>query len=433
MQRRPLLYALAATAAGALWLRPALRGAPHEAYFATLNRMLRSDGPGRPLLIVDMERLERNCARLQAAIAPGKHLRVVAKSLPSVPLIRHVMARTGSTRVMGFHQPFLNALAEALPAADILLGKPMPVNAAATFYRGLDTRAGFDPARKLQWLIDTPARLAQYRALARRLGTRMRVNIEIDVGLHRGGLREARELDALLAAIAADPAHLEFAGLMGYDAHIGKLPALIESRETSLARAIAVYRSFVERARVLAPDAALTLNGAGSPTFRLHDEGSPLNEVAVGSALLKPADFDLELLAAFEPAAFIAAPVLKVLDGLHLPGPSWLGEAWALWDRNRRRTFFIYGGKWMAGFASPAGLADNALYGSSSNQSIVNASAAVDLAVDDYVFLRPAQSESVLLQFGDLAAVRGGAIEAWWPVLQPGPRQDSPGSDPLPG
>ena len=127
---------------------------------------------------------------------------------------------------------------------------------------------------------------------------------------------------------------------------------------------------------VLAPDAALTLNGAGSPTFRLHDEGSPLNEVAVGSALLKPADFDLELLAAFEPAAFIATPVLKVLDGLHLPGPSWLGEAWALWDRNRRRTFFIYGGKWMAGFASPAGLADNALYGSSSNQSIVNASAA---------------------------------------------------------
>ncbi len=162
---------------------------------------------------------------------------------------------------------------------------------------------------------------------------------------------------------------------------------------------------------------ALTLNGAGSPTYRLHGADSPLTEVAVGSALLKPTDFDLDLLADFEPAAFIATPVLKAIDGLHLPGPDWAGRAWAAWDPNRRRSFFIYGGKWMARCASPAGLADNALYGSSSNQALLNASAAVDLAVDDHVFLRPTQSEAVLLQFGELLAVRGARIEARWPVL----------------
>ena len=104
---------------------------------------------------------------------------------------------------------------------------------------------------------------------------------------------------------------------------------------------------------------------------------------------------------------------------LHLPGSDALGKGWALWDTNRRRTFFIYGGKWMANFVSPPGLADNGLYGTSTNQAIVNGSAAVKLAVDDYVFLRPTQSEAVLLQFGDLAIVRGGRIEAWWPVLAP--------------
>ena len=93
---------------------------------------------------------------------------------------------------------------------------------------------------------------------------------------------------------------------------------------------------------------------------------------------------------------------------------------WALWDRNRRRSFFIYGGKWMARFASPTGLLENPLFGTSSNQAIVNASAAVDLAVDDYLFLRPTQSEAVLLQFGDLLAVRDEAIAGWWPVLSPG-------------
>jgi D-serine deaminase-like pyridoxal phosphate-dependent protein len=427
MQRRHLLIGIAATAAGSLLLRPADRGMPHDAYFAALNRLLKTQGFGRPALVIDLDRLERNAARLQAGIAAGKQLRLVAKSLPSLPLLRLLLQRTGSTRVMSFHQPFLNALAAELPATDILLGKPMPVRAAATFYRRLDARGGFNPATQLQWLVDTPERLAQYQQLARTLGTRMRVNIEIDVGLHRGGLSAPEQLDALLATIAADSDHLAFAGVMGYDAHVGKIPSVLESRETSYRKANDTYRAFIERARAhnaQADIAALTFNGAGSPTFRLHGADSPLNDVSVGSALVKPTDFDLDLLADFEPAAFIATPVLKAMDGLHLPGVAALGDAWAMWDRNRQRSYFIYGGKWIARFVSPAGVADNALYGSSSNQAIVNASPAVNLAVDDHVFLRPTQSEAVLLQFGDLLAVRsdgsgGYAIAGHWPVLTP--------------
>jgi len=47
---------------------------------------------------------------------------------------------------------------------------------------------------------------------------------------------------------------------------------------------------------------------------------------------------------------------------------------------------------------------------------MVNGSAAVGLGVEDQVFLRPTQTESVLLQFGDLLAVRGGRIVDTWPV-----------------
>ena len=41
----------------------------------------------------------------------------------------------------------------------------------------------------------------------------------------------------------------------------------------------------------------------------------------------------------------------------------------------------------------------------------------VDLAVDDYVFLRPTQSEFVMLQFGDLLPVKDGEIVGRWPVF----------------
>jgi hypothetical protein len=35
------------------------------------------------------------------------------------------------------------------------------------------------------------------------------------------------------------------------------------------------------------------------------------------------------------------------------------------------------------------------------------------------VFLRPNDSEAIMLQFGDLWVVRRGQLKARWPVLQP--------------
>jgi D-serine deaminase-like pyridoxal phosphate-dependent protein len=109
--------------------------------------------------------------------------------------------------------------------------------------------------------------------------------------------------------------------------------------------------------------------------------------------------------------------VLKARDGLELPGLEGLSDVLAWWDPNRRRTFFVYGGYWMAKYESPKGLRANSLYGHSSNQEMTNGSKAVAIGVDDHVFLRPTQSESVFLQFGDLVVVRGGRIVDAWAVL----------------
>src|SRR5690606_18349639 len=82
------------------------------------------------------------------------------------------------------------------------------------------------------------------------------------------------------------------------------------------------------------------LNTGGSPTYQLYDAGDfPCNELAAGSCLVKPTDFDLPTLADHVPASWIATPVLKALDHTAIPGID-LGPLQALWNPNRERAFF---------------------------------------------------------------------------------------------
>lgn len=154
-------------------------------------------------MILDLDRVDRNLAAISASIRPPKGYRVVVKSLPSLPLLEYVMKKTGTARLVCFHQPFLDAVAASLPGSDVLLGKPLPVAAARTFYRNL-RNASFDADAQLQWLIDSPDRLLQYQQLARELGRRFRINVEIDVGDHRGHVRDTAMLDQILREIAGD-------------------------------------------------------------------------------------------------------------------------------------------------------------------------------------------------------------------------------------
>lgn len=423
MNRRQFLFAAACSAAGlALWAsRPSGRGeGGHPSYFAQLERTLRDHGLARPTMLVDLDRFDRNVDTVVREIG-ARRFRVVAKSLPSPRLLDYAMKRAGSERLMSFHQPFLDQIARELPDTDVLLGKPMPVLAADRFHRAL-TPGRFDPARQLQWLIDTPARLRQYRELAAGRDLSLRVNVEIDVGLHRGGLAEPAELARMLAVIDEDP-RIELAGLMGYEAHVAKLSGLPGEQSREFERVRYRYARFLDVLRERMGDAAdgeaLTRNAAGSPTYRLWSDVEGIaNELAVGSGLVKPLDFDVPNLEPHVPAIYIATPVLKSADGLSIPGLGPLNELWSLWDPNRARTFFVYGGYWKARPVSPPGLAENPVFGRSSNQEMLNGARSVELEVDDYVFYRPTQSESVMLQFGDLALVRGGRIVDFWPVFE---------------
>jgi len=382
-------------------------------YFAALNNLLRDIGSGMPRLVVDLDRVDRNVDRVLEWHAP-EDLRIVAKSLPSPDFLNYLFRKLGYERLMVFHLPFLLQVVERFPAADILMGKPLPIAAMRRFYRGRPVNA-FDDTYQLQWLADTDDRLLQMMKLAREVGRRITVSIELDIGMHRGGLQSVDELGVLLDTIRGYQDELRLGGFMGYDAHVPKAPWPRTVRG-ALQHAKKRYAMFLEFAFAGWSDLEegdWCVNGAGSPTIAMHHEESPLNDYSIGSALVKPAGFDLPTLADFETAAWIAAPVLKRFTGVRVPFVEKLPS-------HGRDTLFIYGGKWMAQPAWPDGLSDSPVYGVSSNQQMFTVPRDANVAVDDYVFLRPTQSEAVLLQFGDLLIVRDGRHVGNWPVFQNG-------------
>ncbi len=424
LNRRTLLLGGGGLAlmAGIAAQRPAKEGGAHTPYFAQLQSAVKNAGLARPTLVIDSARLNQNIATLKSHLKPDMGYRIVAKSLPSIPLLAHVMREAKTDRLMIFHQPFLNLVATDLPTADVLLGKPMPIAAAARFYDHLGNTS-FDPARQVQWLVDTPERLADYKTLANARDLPMRLNLELDIGLHRGGFADPDTLRPLLETMDADPL-LTFSGFMGYDPHLAGVPDLLGWKENSFAASVNLYKAFIAQAATHYGDAwapqTMTFNTAGSPTYQMHKATTHATELAVGSALVMPTHFDVPTLADHTPASFITTPVLKVSDPTELPVLEALSTPIRLWDRNTARTFFIYGGNWLAEPVSPPGLRTNSLFGRSSNQEMLNGSDLTNLQPDDYVVLRPTQSEYVFLQFGDIAVLSDGAIVDSWPVFSSG-------------
>lgn len=391
-------------------LREKDRGAGgHDRYFAGLEAALKRAGVAQPTLVVDRQRLEANIGTIRGQLAPSwLGLRIVSKSLPAPALLEAVLAGTGAERLMVFNGVMLDEMAVRHPTLDVLTGRPLPAVQVADFVR---RHANSDaPAARPQWLADSARRLRQYAEIARAADAPLKVNLEIDVGLHRGGLPDLAALAEAVALVKAEPL-MQITGLMGYDPQV--MGAASPAAEETL-----VQQRYAAAVKLLAEQlgdvSQLTLNSAGSPTYALHLAGTAANEVSIGSAFVKPTHFDLPTLQALQPAAFIAQPVLKVMDPAVFPRRETLTAAYHRLDPNSVRGFFLYGGYGDARPVSPPGLRFSAIWG---GRGMLEGSAKVTLAEDDFVFMRPTESEGVFLQFGDIAVYDGAEIADWWPTF----------------
>jgi len=403
-----------------------------DARFEAWNAALRSQTPGRQVALVDLDAIDHNLRRVDARLGSSMGLRLVAKSLPSVRLLEYMMVAACTNRIMAFSEGMARDLLLRFGGdVDILLGRPQTADAAARTFDALDMAGAGEPnpASRVRWLVDTEARLRAFESLAESRGVPIRVNLEIDVGIRRGGAIDEDELLTMLSIVDGSSV-LEFAGFMGYDGHVPFAPEGVDP-DVEFADVQERYQAFVDVARDAYPslvgDAPL-FNGGGSRTYHLYTDelDSPINEVAMGSAFFYPGNFSNLVDEELRKATFLASPVLKRIDPAEVPFGRGLLPAAAQADPNLEVAFYLDGAGYPADYTYPPGLVDNPFNPSTpgvvnllSNQPEWLGSRSLPVSVDDFVFYHPWEGDGIRW-LSLLEVFRGDAWVDQWPTFQPG-------------
>lgn len=391
---------------------------PPADYFAQVSADLTAADIGTPVVFLDMDRIDGNIGEIVAGIPSTSTYRIVEKSLPSLDLLAHVSTVSGSDAFLVLHLPLLPALLDAFPTGEMLMGKTHVTRAVTRFFDRLPVGTDLaDVARRVIFLADGPARLAELIELAAGLGVTLRVAVEIDVGLRRSGLREPGALGSMLSTFLGT-SDVAFAGLLGYDGHVPENPGGHAGLDGAWQDATDAFWSFHDvlngpgfEALAGLPD--LIFHSGGTSTYPMYASGTPVNDVAAGGGVVRPGTYPNYVIDALEPAIFIATPVLRQYDAPELP---FFPGARSAGFFEGRQGLTIYGGGWPASFTHPADIRPAPLVSDATdhvmvpNQGMVTAPADTRIAAGDWVFYHPRQSDA-LFQFEEILEVQGGRFE----------------------
>ncbi len=392
-------------------------------------------GRAMPFAYLDLDLLDRNIAEVRARVAGvgasggrpaasrgtgqaggapdgGKRVRVAAKSVRSVAVLRRILAADPSFQgVMCFTAREAAYLA-AQGFDDLLIGYPAwhPDDLAAV------ARATAGGAR-ITLMVDSVAHVEQAEAVAQRHGVRLPLCLEVDMslsvpGLHFGAwrspLRTAAQARPIVERIAGS-AHVWLDGIMGYEAQIAgvgdRYPgktlknALVRQLKRRSARVDARRRAEIV-ALIRESGAQLRfVNGGGTGSIATTRLEPAVTEITVGSAFYSPALFDNYRDFRYQPAAGFAIEIV------------------------RRPTADIYtclGGGYVASGAPgpdrlplpylPAGARLDALEAAGEVQTPIHYTGPERLSVGDPIFLRHSKAGELCERFTHLLLVRDGTI-----------------------
>lgn len=407
--------------AGATLFRPTEQSGRMPPYFAALDAALKQAELFEPTIVLDLDRLDQNIARAKQQFSDSLSYRLSAKSLPSPMLQHYVMTQMGSHRLMAFHLPYLPIYLAYRPAVDILMGKTVLTGSIEKLFERLATNDRADAAKRIQWLVDTSTRTNELLALAKKMGQKLRINIEIDIGLHRGGAQTTAQLAPILSLIRDNADHLRFSGYMGYDGHVAAAPAPIATIDGSFADAMHRYQTLFDFGQsefpaLFAAD-DLTFNSGGSKTYQRFGSQPFVNDIAAGSCMVKPSTF--ANLTDHIPALFIATPVLKENSTLQIPFLDDQSDLLARWNPNIRKSWYVYGGGWAADMVAPEGvsifkmMADPPNQNLMPNQSLYVGPSTTQLREGDFIFMQPQQGDA-MFQFDKIALLRNNKVVGFW-------------------
>ncbi len=260
-----------------------------------------------PALVLDLDAMERNIATMTAhAAAQEVAIRPHAKTHKSVQIARRQLA-AGALGICCATLGEAEALAEG-GIDGLLITSPIVAPAKIARLMALRQRHA-----SLMVTADNMDNLRALEAAADASAHMLDVVIDVDVGLHRTGARDADAAVALAEAAEASGS-LHFAGLQGYAGHVQHIEDFGDRRTTSLGD-LAPLRETRDRLAERGIEVPI-VSGAGTGTHDIDTEMGLMTELQVGSYVVMDVEY-LDVQARdggdwrFEPALFVRSTVVS--------------------------------------------------------------------------------------------------------------------------
>jgi D-serine deaminase-like pyridoxal phosphate-dependent protein len=350
-----------------------------------------------PALVLDLDAFERNLQRMAQALQGHKvRLRPHAKShkCPEIALRQIALGAIGiCCQKVSEAAVFVKAGVKDVLVTNQIMG--------ASKVRHLMELAS---VAKIGVLADHAMQVQELAYAAQAAGIVLDVYVEVDVGAHRCGVAPGDEA-ARLAELIVASAPLRFAGLHCYQ---GSAQHLRQSQQRAAAIATAAELARMTRERIEARGIAVEIvTGAGTGTF-LHERDSHVyNELQPGSYVFMDRDYgdnqrgqnDI----AFEHALFVLTTVMSrasadraVVDA-GLKASSIDSGMPSVWQRK-----------------------DVQYAKASDEHGVLVTEDAATPALGDRLMLVPGHCDPTVNLYDSLICIRGGQVEALWPVAARG-------------
>jgi D-serine deaminase-like pyridoxal phosphate-dependent protein len=253
-----------------------------------------------PALLVDIEAMDRNIARLAGAMrAHGVNWRPHAKG-HKCPTITHRQIAAGAIGVTVAKISEAEVMA-ASGIKDILIANQVVGPIKTRRLAALIAATGADPIVA----VDNPANVHELDDAAAAFGVRPRVVVEVDSGMQRCGVAPGEPTIALAKMVDASP-HLRFAGLMAWEGHTVSMTDHPARRE-EIKKAVGRLTGAADAVRAAGlPVEIVSCGGGGTYVHAVNQPG--ITEIQAGGATMGDG-FYRDLEAQVEPALTLLTTV----------------------------------------------------------------------------------------------------------------------------
>ncbi len=350
-----------------------------------------------PALLLDLEAFERNLARMVEALrGRNVRLRAHAKShkCPQIALRQVALGAIGiCCQKVSEAAVFVEAGIQDVLVTNEVMGDVK-----------LRHLVALARAARMGVLVDHPQQVQALAAAAQAHAVTLDVYIEVNVGANRCGVAPGEEAVRLAKQIAAS-ASLRFAGLQCYHGPAQHLRAP-QDRVAAIGSAVEAAR-MTRQAIEACGIAVERVTGAGTGSFVHERDSGVFNEIQAGSYVFmdrdygdnQPGDGDI----AFEHALFVRTSVMSRTTATH-----------AVVDAGLKASSVD------SGLPTVWQRPDLRYVKAADEHGVLITADAAALSLGEQLMLVPGHCDPTVNLYDELICVRGGRVEALWPIAARG-------------